>query len=106
LTRLDDNGKGKMKASMKAAQLVFIESGPYKARSIRYWANYWLKYNHLSVSNQGKHKKTIRLIDDEDIAKECYTWIRAQSETITPLKFKEFIENKLLVNSGIIKKKN
>ncbi len=24
LTRLDDNGKGKMKASMKAVQLVFI----------------------------------------------------------------------------------
>src|SRR6266542_6887043 len=94
-----------MKASMKAAQLVFIESGPYKARSIRYWANYWLKYNHLSVINQSKHKKTIRLIDDENITKECYTWIRAQSETITPLKFKKFIENKLLVNFGIIKKK-
>ena len=42
LTRLDDNGKGKMKASTEAVQLVFIGGGSYKARSIRYWANYWL----------------------------------------------------------------
>ena len=59
LIRLDDNGKGNMKASMESAQLVFIESAPYKARSIRYWAKYWLQYNHLPVSRQGKHKKTI-----------------------------------------------
>ncbi len=105
LTRLNDNEKGKMKVSMKATQLVFIKSGPYKARSIRYWTNYQLKYNRLSVSHQGKYKKTIRLIDDENIAEECYIWIRAQGGIITSLKFKEFIENKLLVNSEIIKKK-
>jgi hypothetical protein len=105
LTRLDDSGKGKMKASMEAVQLVFIGSGPYKARSIRYWANYWLQYNHLPVSRQGKHKKTICLIDDENIAEKCHTWICSQGETTTPLKFKEFIKNKLLVNSGIMKKK-
>ncbi|PKK45876.1 hypothetical protein RhiirC2_834733, partial [Rhizophagus irregularis] len=75
LTRLDDNGKGKTKASMEVVQLVFIGGGPYKARSIRYWANYWLQYNHLPVNHQGKHKKTIRLIDDEDIAEKCHIWI-------------------------------
>ena len=105
LIRLDENGKGKMKASMESAQLVFIESASYKARSIRYWAKYWLQYNHLPVSHQGKHKKTIRLIDDEDIAEQCYTWIRFQGGTTTPLKFKEFVENKLLVDFGITKKK-
>jgi len=42
LNRLD--GKGKQRASMEAAQLVFIESAPYRARSIRYWANYWLQH--------------------------------------------------------------
>jgi hypothetical protein len=105
LIRLDGNGKGKMKASMESAQLVFIEGAPYKARSIRYWAKYWLQYNHLPVSHQGKHKKTIRLIDDEDIAEQCHTWIRSQGGTTTPLKFKEFVENKLLVDSGITRKK-
>ncbi|CAI2197823.1 876_t:CDS:2, partial [Funneliformis geosporum] len=77
--RLDDNGNGK--------------------------ANYWLQYNHLLISHQGKHQKTVRLIDDEDIAEKCHTWIRSQSGTTTPLKFKEFVEEKLLVNSGILKKK-
>ncbi|RIA96561.1 hypothetical protein C1645_815245 [Glomus cerebriforme] len=69
-----------MKASMEAMRLVFIGGGPYKARSIRYWANYWLHYNHLPVNHQGKHKKTIRLIDDEDIAEKCHTWIRSQEK--------------------------
>ena len=75
LRRLDDNGSGKVKASMEAAKLVFIESAPYRAKTIRYWANYWLQYNHLPINHQGKHQKTVRLIDDEDIAEKCHTWI-------------------------------
>ena len=106
LNRLDNNGKGKqsIKASIEAAQLVFIESAPYRARSIRYWANYWLQHNHLPISRQGKHQKTVRLVDDEDIVEKCHIWIRSQGGTTTPLKFKEFVEEKLLVNSGILKK--
>ncbi len=40
LKRLDEIGK--QKASIEAAQLVFIESAPFRARTIRYWGNYWL----------------------------------------------------------------
>ncbi|UZO29111.1 uncharacterized protein OCT59_022601 [Rhizophagus irregularis] len=105
LKRLDENGKGKMKASKEAAQLIFIDCAPNRARSIQYWANFWLQNNHLPMSRQGKHQKTIRLIDDEDIAVKCHTWIRSQGGTTTPLKFKEFVEQKLLINSGITKKK-
>jgi hypothetical protein len=36
LTRLDNDGKGMMKASMEVAQIVFIGGASYKARSIRY----------------------------------------------------------------------
>ncbi|CAB4417188.1 unnamed protein product [Rhizophagus irregularis] len=94
-----------MKASKEAAQLIFIDCAPNRARSIQYWANFWLQNNHLPMSRQGKHQKTIRLIDDEDIAVKCHTWIRSQDGTTTPLKFKEFVEQKLLINSGITKKK-
>ncbi|POG72245.1 hypothetical protein GLOIN_2v1773911 [Rhizophagus irregularis DAOM 181602=DAOM 197198] len=69
-----------MKASKEAAQLIFIDCAPNRARSIQYWVNFWLQNNHLPMSRQGKHQKTIRLIDDEDI-------------------------QKLLINSGITKKK-
>jgi len=31
LKQVEENGKGLIKASIKAAELVFIESGPYKA---------------------------------------------------------------------------
>ena len=47
----------------------------------------------------------IQLIDDEDIAEKCYIWIRSQGGTTTPLKFKEFIEQNLLINLGITKSK-
>ena len=93
LKRLDENrGKEKIKVSKEAAQLVFINCAPHRARTIQYWANFWLQYNHLPISHQGKHKKTIRLIDDKDIAEECYAWIRSQDGTTTPLKFKEFVK--------------
>ena len=36
LRRLDDNGKGMVKASIEAVELVFIESAPYRARTIWY----------------------------------------------------------------------
>ncbi|CAI2182262.1 1432_t:CDS:2 [Funneliformis geosporum] len=78
LRRLDDNGNGKVKASIEAAKLVFIES---------------------------KHHKTVCLINDENIVKKCHTWILSQGGTTTLLKFKEFVEEKLLVNSRILKKK-
>jgi hypothetical protein len=41
--KLDDDGNGnKIKASVEAAQLCFIELTLYRARVIRYWASYWL----------------------------------------------------------------
>ena len=75
LKRLDENKKGKMKASKEAAQLIFIDCLPYRARTIQYWANFWLQHNYLPMSCQEKHKKTIRLIDNEDIVGECHAWI-------------------------------
>ncbi|CAB4481750.1 unnamed protein product [Rhizophagus irregularis] len=50
LKRLGENGKGKMKTSKEAAQLIFIDCAPYRARSIQYWANFWLQHNRLPVS--------------------------------------------------------
>ncbi|CAJ0851303.1 13432_t:CDS:2, partial [Entrophospora sp. SA101] len=102
LNRLDNKGRGKMNASIEAAKIIFIEGNPGKSRIIRRWASFWLKNNKLPVSRQGKHQKTIRIIDDEDIAEKCHMWIG----TITPLKFKNFVEQKLLVENGITKKKD
>jgi len=59
LKRLNKNEKEKEKASKEAAQLIFINYTLYKVRTIQYWANFWLQNNHLSISHQGKHQKTI-----------------------------------------------
>ena len=106
LQRLDENGKGKMDASMEAAKIVFINAGSYKATMIRKWAAYWLKTGRLPPVYHGKHQKTIRLIDDEDIANKCKTWIRSQGEGVTPKTFKDFVEKILLNEIGIIKRKS
>ena len=92
LTRLNN---GKMHASLEAAKMVFVDGGPWKARRIRYYANYWLLNNKFPVSRHGKHQKTIRLIDDEDIAEKCRIWIHKQNFKATPTTFKEFVEKEL-----------
>ena len=106
LQRLDKNNRRKMDASMEAAKIVFINAGSYKATIICKWAAYWLKTDHLPPVYQGKHQKTVQLIDDENIANRCKTWIRSQSSGVTSKTFKNFIENTLFVETGIIKKKS
>ncbi|CAI2177240.1 12061_t:CDS:2 [Funneliformis geosporum] len=64
-----------------------------------------LLYNVLPVSFQEKHQKTIRLIDDEDVTEKYHIWIQDQHYKVTPIKFKEFIEQNLLIQLGINKKK-
>ncbi|CAI2189988.1 8072_t:CDS:2 [Funneliformis geosporum] len=104
LQRLDKNGRGKMAASLEAAKIVFINAGSYKATIICKWAAYWLKTGCLPPIYQGKHQKTVRLIDDEDIANRCKTWIRLQNDGVIPKAFKDFIENTLFVGMNITKK--
>ena len=91
---------------MKAAKIVFINAGSYKATIIRKWAAYWLKTDCLPLVYHGKYQKTIRLIDDEDIANRCKTWIRSQGEGVTPKTFKDFVEKTLLNEIGIVRRKS
>jgi hypothetical protein len=58
------------------------------------------------MSRHGKHQKTVRLIDDEDVAEKCQVWIREKNYHATPSSFKTFIEQNLLPNIGIAKKKD
>ncbi len=104
LIRLDSNGCGKIYASLEVAKIVFVDGGLWKARRIRYFAKYWLINNELLISKQGKHQKTIRIIDDEDIAKRCRVWIHKQNYKITSALFKKFVEQELLSSINIIKK--
>ncbi|EXX60941.1 hypothetical protein RhiirA1_467453 [Rhizophagus irregularis] len=69
--KFKENEKGLIKASVEAAELVFIESRLYKARCIRVWAKYWLQHFQLPPTFQGKHQKIIRLVDDEDVVAKC-----------------------------------
>jgi hypothetical protein len=105
LKRLND-GKGKINSSLEAAQIVFIDSALGKSRTIRYWASYWLSKKSIPVSEQGKHKKIIRLIDDEDIADMCRVWLHEQNYNATPSKFKNFIQEELLPKIGVARRKN
>jgi len=106
LVLLDDKGCGRIDASLQVAKKVFIGAGPWKAQKIRYAANYWLLNNKLPMSRHGKHQKTVRLIDDEDVAEKCQVWIREKNYHATPSSFKTFIEQNLLPNIGIAKKKD
>ncbi|RHZ86205.1 hypothetical protein Glove_53g58 [Diversispora epigaea] len=55
------------------------------------------------LDNNGKGK--LKAIDDEDIVNKCHTWIKMQGESITPVKFKEYIENSLLIDCNKVLRK-
>jgi hypothetical protein len=102
----NNNGRRKIRDSLEVAKKVFIDGGPWRARRIRYITNFWLNNNKLLISRQGKHQKTHRLIDDEDIADMCKGWFREQNYNATPSKFKSFIQEELLPKIGVSKRKN
>ncbi|CAG8707310.1 15191_t:CDS:1, partial [Dentiscutata heterogama] len=51
----NNNSRGKIKASLEIVQKVFIDSGMWKARTIRYFTEYWLFNDKLPSSRHGKH---------------------------------------------------
>ena len=64
---------------MEVAQFVYVDGGSWKAHQICKITNCWLRYNKLPLSNKGKHQKTIRLVDDEDVAEGCQSLSKMSS---------------------------
>ncbi|POG57683.1 hypothetical protein GLOIN_2v1791456 [Rhizophagus irregularis DAOM 181602=DAOM 197198] len=79
----NNNGHRKIDISLEVAQKIFIDE-----------------------SRCGKHQKTIRIIDDEDVAERCHIWIRKQDFKATPALFKKFIETELFPSIGITREKS
>ncbi|CAB4429570.1 unnamed protein product [Rhizophagus irregularis] len=107
LTLLNNNNRrGRIDISLKVTQKIFIDGGVWKARKILYLTKYWLLNNKLPESRCRKHQKTIRIIDDEDVAERCHIWIRKQDFKATPALFKKFIETELFPSIGITREKS
>lgn len=60
----------------------------------------------LFPKNVKENIKKLRIIDDEDVAEKCHSWIRNQNFKVTPAAFKKFIENELFPSIGIAKEKS
>ncbi|GBB89896.1 hypothetical protein RclHR1_16730003 [Rhizophagus clarus] len=71
----NNNGHRKINISLEVAQKIFIDGGIWKAQKIQNLTKYWLLNNKLPESRIGKHQKIIRIINDEDVAERCHTWI-------------------------------
>ena len=63
------DGKLKMQASADVAFSLYQKRGQwsYKARSIRGWADHYLKEGELKIFRQGLHVKTSSIITDEHV---------------------------------------
>ena len=64
-----------IKASMEIVKTIYSSSNKSKATWVQEMAKYWYINNTLPISRQEKHQKINRIIDDEDIAERCHTWI-------------------------------
>ena len=92
------DGEGKMEASADIARMLYGTSGEcYKARSIRYWAEEYLKTGELVTYKQGKHAKVYSIITDENIKQQFRNHLRKLNDNErTPLKFQFDLNEKLL----------
>ena len=71
-------------------------------RTIRRWAEHFLRHKELPKHRQGCHIKTKSLIHDEDVARECRHWLRVQiHDSITAHGFSQWIEKELHVKVGL-----
>ncbi|CAG8486586.1 8750_t:CDS:2 [Dentiscutata erythropus] len=102
--RLDDinkqYGQGKMNASIQIAKMIW-NKGDYMSRCIRKWGDLYIKSGELLSYRQGKHKKSISLLDDDNFLEGCQEWLRQQSpESRSPRALKMYIEETLLPKIG------
>ncbi len=66
------------------------------ARSLTGWADYFITHKQLPVSRQGKCKKTVSFVDDEDIQLQILAWLRSQKPSQrTALALKSFLGTEL-----------
>ena len=93
------DGDGKMEASADIARALYGTSGAecYKARSIRYWAEEYLKTGELVTYKQGKHAKVYSIITDENIKQQFKIHLRGLTDLErTPQKFMFDLNERLL----------
>ena len=89
-------GEKKMKASMEVVKIVYNSNSKSKTTRVREMAKYWYNNHMLPIYCRGKHQKLSRIIDDEDTAEKCHTWIHVNRSRAMPHQFKEFVQESLL----------
>ena len=87
---------GKMASAEKASEIVQGKSAR-TARCIMNWTKVYLDTLELPVSRQGKHQKTVSILQDEDAVAKIVEWLRSSSKVNhCPEKLCSWINNELL----------
>lgn len=76
---IDRNNFKKYATSIEIAKVVYsaTDGVTYRAKMIRYWANYFRQFQALPDRHHGQHSKVISLITHEDIASRCHQFIKS-----------------------------
>ena len=97
--QLREEGKGKMEASAHVAENTYFKKGrdSYKARSIRGWADDWLREGKFQDYVQGQHVKTETVITQEGVQAMLRGKLRKMNdEDRTPEAFMTLLNSSLL----------
>lgn len=92
-----------MLSSERVAEVVFGKEGAsYRSRTIRDWADFFLKHSSLPQLNQGKYQKTKSLIDDEDVSAACLSFLRSvRADKRDAVMFQNWINSELKALVGV-----
>ena len=93
----------KMETSCEIAEIVYkteeFQNLEYRARCIRYWANFFLENGKFPIRRHGKNQKLLPRILDEDISSSCLAYLRSLKRKelglLTQKSFSQWIENNI-----------
>lgn len=92
-----DDGLGKVESAKRASSCIPGNSSR-AFRCIMNWSSVFLETGLLPQSNQGKHRKTMSLLSDEDVSSRIREWlIAAPKGSRNPDKLANWVNNSLLL---------
>ena len=103
LRMVKQDARSRVSSSQMVSEVVFGKEGAsYRSRTIRDWADHFLKHLSLPLLKQGKYQKTKSLIDDEDVRASCLSFLRSvRADKRDAVMFQNWINTELKAHVGI-----
>ncbi|CAG8441296.1 3560_t:CDS:2 [Acaulospora morrowiae] len=97
--QLQQNGQGKVNASLIIAQL--FNRGEWFAKCVRSWGNTFINFRTIPKSKRGQHFHIRNILNDENVHSKMISFLREHKFDITPHQVCEYFSNDIAPSLGL-----